>query len=297
MPPDRLISPKLTPAGPDVGSGEARQARLDDLGWGLLLIGHGTRDPVGREEFLQAADLVAQRAAPRPVEACFLEIAEPTIAAGLQRLAARGVAEVGVVPLLLLAAGHAKRDVPEALAAGAARCVGLRWHLAPHVGSHELVAALAAKRFAEALAAYGSPPAISQGVRTAPTLLVLVGRGTSDPDAMAEMGRFAAAHSASVAMPVEVCFMAAARPLLEEKLAEVARRGFGRVVVQPHLLFAGEVLDQLQAMVEVMRARNPQIEWVLAGRLGPDPLLAEAAWQQALHVIEFVAGTPPERSG
>src|SRR5688500_8451642 len=86
---------------------------------GYLLVGHGTRDAIGQAEFLQLAKLVAERASV-PVEPCFLELAQPTIEEGLQRLAQRGVQRVLIIPLLLFTAGHAKQDVPEAVAAFAA---------------------------------------------------------------------------------------------------------------------------------------------------------------------------------
>ena len=74
---------------------------------GLLLVGHGTRDRIGLSEIGEFGAKVARRLRARPVELGFIELAEPTIGAALDRLVERGAARVCVVPLLLFAAGHA----------------------------------------------------------------------------------------------------------------------------------------------------------------------------------------------
>src|SRR6185295_4543230 len=83
---------------------------------GVLLVGHGTRDPVGTEQFLAAARLMAAAMPDRLVEPSFLEIRQPDMADAFDRLAERGAQHVAVMPLLLLAAGHANRDIPAVLA-------------------------------------------------------------------------------------------------------------------------------------------------------------------------------------
>ena len=90
-------------------------------GTGVLLVGHGSREPEGVTEFLDTARLVAQRAGQAVVEPCFLEFARPTIDEGYCRLIERGARRVVVVPALLFAAGHGRRDIPAAVAAVAAK--------------------------------------------------------------------------------------------------------------------------------------------------------------------------------
>ncbi|MEE3220587.1 MAG: CbiX/SirB N-terminal domain-containing protein, partial [Planctomycetota bacterium] len=78
---------------------------------GLLLVGHGTRSSRGRDELLTTANAVGSRME-IVVEPAFLELTEPTIDDAVTRLADRGVRRMTVMPLLLFAAGHAKRDIP-----------------------------------------------------------------------------------------------------------------------------------------------------------------------------------------
>ena len=58
---------------------------------GLLVVGHGTRDPQGIDEFIQTVRWIAERCHPEPVEPCFLELAAPTIHEGVDALVRRGV--------------------------------------------------------------------------------------------------------------------------------------------------------------------------------------------------------------
>src|SRR5262245_11520322 len=94
-------------------------------GEGLLLVGHGTRDAAGQEEFLKLASLVSGRRSALIVEPCYLEFAGPTIAQGVDRAVARGAHRLTVAPILLFAAGHAKQDIPAAVMNAAARHAGL----------------------------------------------------------------------------------------------------------------------------------------------------------------------------
>jgi sirohydrochlorin cobaltochelatase len=183
------------------------------------------------------------------------------------------------VPVLLFRAGHARRDVPEALAAAAARH-GLAVRQAEPLGCHPAIVALARRR--REAAAEGR-----DAVAAPATRLVVLGRGSSDPRAVCQLCRLTLAASAGVpaAMPLHLGFAAAARPTLDEALAEAcAAAGVRRIIVQPHLLFAGHVEGQVDAAVARGRARRPDIEWLRAARLGADPAVAAALVDRALEV-------------
>ena len=82
----------------------------------LVVVGHGTRDDGGAEEFLAFVDRVTQRAAGLAVGGGFIELADPPLTDAVAGLVARGHRRFVAVPLVLVAAGHAKGDVPAALA-------------------------------------------------------------------------------------------------------------------------------------------------------------------------------------
>jgi sirohydrochlorin cobaltochelatase len=240
---------------------------------GILVVGHGTADPVGAAETRQVAHLVAGLMPGVPVELGFLEVIGPTIADAVTALAARGCSEVVVAPLLLFAAGHARRDVPEAVR-DAAVAAGVSAVQADPLGCHEAIVRLADARRREAIA--GLPP-----VPDADSALVVIGRGSSDPTAREQLDAFVRATRPRPSR-VELGFVAAARPTLDEAFATAARGArVRRVIVQPHLLFRGHVEEQVSAALARARQAHPAVEWVQVARLGADPLVAQAVVDRA----------------
>jgi len=238
----------------------------------LVIIGHGTRDLQGVAEFRQLVAMVAAARADWIVEPCFLELAPPDVPAGLDRAVERGAERVVALPLLLFAAGHAKRDVPELLKAARRRHPGVHFAQASHLGCHPSLIELSVARYREAAA----------GLAAEKRVLLLIGRGSYDATANAEMAQFARLRFE--AEPVgwyEVAFTAMAAPLLEQAIPVVAAMPFEEVVVQPHLLFAGELAERVRAAVAAARDRFPDRRWTCLDHLGPAPLLVNAILERA----------------
>ncbi len=269
---------------------KGRAVADDDTRVGWLLVGHGSRETVGTTEFLEVAREVARRrgehlASPVAVEPCFLEFAEPTIAQSFHRLVNQGVRRVVVVPVLLFAAGHAKRDIPEAVAAVAAEYPTVRVEQISHLGCSPDLLALSQHRYCqatEASLAEEAPPTNTSGI-VGKTLLILVGRGSFDPDAIAEMHEYARQLASSLQATqsdcpseVEVAFVAMAQPALEAVLATAALGAYERIVVQPHLLFGGVLVERITSIVAEFAGQFPRIKWVVSGHLGPAPQVASA---------------------
>jgi sirohydrochlorin ferrochelatase len=75
-----------------------------------------------------------------------------------------------------------------------------------------------------------------------------------------------------------------AQPAFEQVADQLARdSATSPVVVQPHLLFRGELLSQLRQRVEGLRRQRPELEWTLTEPIGPSDSLAsivlERYWQ------------------
>jgi sirohydrochlorin ferrochelatase len=83
------------------------------------------------------------------------------------------------------------------------------------------------------------------------------------------MHEFARLRQAESGYRTEVAFLAMARPLLPEKLARIAAERPANVVVQPHLLFQGDLVDSLRQQVEDAQATHAATKWAAA------PLLAD----------------------
>lgn len=245
---------------------------------GILVIGHGTRDSRGQGEFLRIVQMMAGRAE-QPVEAAFLELVEPSIEQGLERLIARGIRQVTAIPVLLFTAGHARRDVPDGLAHAAAQLqrAGL-WNAADPLqirqteplDCHPRIVALSELRYQHALAERAPVPAEE-------TCLVLISRGSSDPQTPANLRRLAESRRQPAPYGrFELGFVAAAQPSLKDALSAAAQSSARRIVVQPHLLFPGQVLDEVRTAVAQAAREYSDREWIIADVLGADPELAVA---------------------
>lgn len=258
-------------------------------GVGALVIGHGTADTVGAGETRSVADAVATLLPDVPVELGFLEVIGPTIAEALGRLAARGCREIVAAPLLLFSAGHAKRDVPEAIAAGAAMH-GLRVVQAEPFGCQREILELSRRRRHEAVVSL-RPTAAAE------TVLVMIGRGSSDPGAVSQLRSFVEQSLAGDAHGrpgrIELGFVAAAEPRLDDALrmaCDPNDRLVRRILVQPHLLFRGHVEEQVSEAVRRGRIARPDLEWVQVSRLGADPLVARAVAVRVAEAAGIAAG-------
>ena len=190
------------------------------------------------------------------------------------------LAELVVVPLLLFAAGHAKQDIPQAVSAALPANSGFRLRQANPLGCHTKVLEAAAQRFQQVVED-------DKQVSTDDTLLLLVGRGSSDPAAVLETRRFANLLAARCGISqVETAFLAVAQPSVVDCLRDLASSRFGRLVVQPHLLFAGELISEIGGLIAEVRTTTPAKRWLLASHLGPCRLVAEAARDRFLAARE-----------
>lgn len=116
----------------------------------------------------------------------------------------------------------------------------------------------------------------------ADTLLLLVGRGSSDPDANANVAKVARFLQEGYPTAwASWAYSGIARPLLEEAMPVCARMGFRRIVVQPYFLFTGILLKRIYAYVEERRQTRPDLEIIAAPHLQAHPLLLDAFAQRA----------------
>jgi len=237
---------------------------------GVLLVGHGTREPVGVAQFLELAERFSASWPEVTVAPCFLELAEPPIAAGIDRLLAAGIDELIVAPLLLFSAGHAQEDIPTAVEAAivaAGRSDLPRWQTEP-LEDHPELLALSQIRFEQAR---GDRP-VDQATR-----LVMIGRGSRDAGATAAMQRYAKLHAQQVGVgPPIVGFLAVQQPNLQQALALAAADTPARVIVQPHLLFEGLLSAEIREAVAEAGQHWPHISWSCAAPLGPEPQVLRA---------------------
>jgi sirohydrochlorin cobaltochelatase len=183
----------------------------------LLLAAHGSSDQAGGDAFAALAERVGKLAADGTrVAGGFIELSAPALREAVADLAAAGGhadpaaagghANMVTIPLMLSAAGHAKGDIPAALARERTRHPAVRFTYGRPLGPHPALIDLLDKR----VAAVGgdTPPAV-----------LLVGRGSTDPDANADVVKTARLLWEGRDYPLaETAFVSLARPDVAEGL-------------------------------------------------------------------------------
>jgi sirohydrochlorin ferrochelatase len=225
-----------------------------------------------------------------PVELSYLEISEPTISVGVDRLVARGVERIIVAPLLLFEAGHAKNDVPELLNEAIKDKPNIRLISLPPFGMDPVILSLSEARLETAKQISLSPipppplhPSSPHSSCVANRMLLVIGRGASDPVAIAQLREFAARRASRAQVSALLSgFVAVAKPDLKTALQICAGSNQSTILVQPHLLFTGRVLSEIREAVEQAAARTPEKSWFLAPHLGPDPGIAKMIVERAI---------------
>jgi sirohydrochlorin ferrochelatase len=184
---------------------------------------------------------------------------------------------------MLTAAGHVKNDVPSEIQEARERHPGVDFRMARPLDIHPALLELCHVRYLEALAGLDDVPA-------GETLLLLVGRGTSDPDANANVARVSRFLWESYGVGwAGVAFSGLASPGVDEALTVCRRMGFARVVVQPYLLFDGVLVKRVAEATHRHAEADPRTQFVTVGHLKAHPLLVQA-FEDRAH--EAVYGSP-----
>lgn len=232
---------------------------------GVMLCGHGSRDKQAVTEFAVLARHLKERMLHYPVEYGYLEFATPIIRTGLDRLREQGVNRVLAVPGMLFAAGHAKNDIPSVLNTYAA-ANNLRIDYGKELGIDPKMMRAAGDRVQEALTS------ASPGVPLHETMLVVVGRGASDPDANSNVSKVTRLLWEGFGFGwAETAFSGVTFPLVEPALNHAAKLGYRRIVVFPYFLFTGILVERIYEATDAVSSRFPDIEFIKAPYLNDHP--------------------------
>ncbi|HUY48020.1 MAG TPA: sirohydrochlorin chelatase [Streptosporangiaceae bacterium] len=227
----------------------------------LLIVGHGSRDATGVATFRQLIRRVREHSRGRlpAVDGGFIELSAPSVSEVVPRLAAGRQAEVVAVPLVLTAAGHGKGDIPAALAREQVRHPGLRFRYGRPLGPHPVLQDLLEARIEAVLG--GSP--------RCGTHVVLAGRGSTDPDANAEVAKVARLlWEGRGYADVGLSFISLAEPSVPAALDKARRLGADRIVVAPYFLFPGVLPGRVASQARQFADEHPGIEVRVAGLIG-----------------------------
>jgi sirohydrochlorin cobaltochelatase len=226
---------------------------------GLLLVAHGSVCARSALEVQALTDLVGLSLPDVAVEAGYLEMSEPPAGLVADRLVERGCRRIVVLPLMLLSAGHAKSDVPAVVQEARSRHPDVAFPFGAPLGVSRVPVELLGKAV------------VAAGGASLP--LLMIARGTSDPDANAEACKAARLVAEWTGSPFAYTgFSGVTGPSVPEAADVFARLGFARLAVSWWFLGHGKLIERgRSALAEFTAATG--VEIVDAGHLGPEPAL------------------------
>ncbi|MEM6662841.1 MAG: sirohydrochlorin chelatase [Pseudomonadota bacterium] len=225
-------------------------------GIGIMICGHGSRSKAAEEEFGLLAKGLRARYPDTPLEHGFLEYSAPNIHMGLDRLRDAGVDHIVAVPGMLFAATHAKNDIPSVLTTYQAKHAHLTVSYGRELGLHPQMIAAFEARILEVLGL----DHVHDG-DLYDTMLVVVGRGTSDTLANAEAARLTRIVTENLGFGwSETVYSGVTFPSVGRGLEMALKLGFKRIVVAPYFLFTGRLIDRIYGYVDRVAATVPDVE-------------------------------------
>lgn len=248
----------------------------------LLIAGHGTRDDAGAAAFRDFVQELARRNPELPVAGGFIELSPPPLGDAVTDLVDRGVKRFAAVPLMLVSAGHAKGDIPAALTREKERHPGISYTYGRPLGPHPSLLKVLDRRLDEALGGAARTPEDRADVT-----VLLVGRGSTDPDANAEV------HKAARLLwegrgyaGVETAFVSLAAPDVPSGLDRCVRLGAKRIVVLPYFLFTGILPDRVRQQTDGWAAAHPDTEVLSANVIGPEEELLDLVMERYREAVK-----------
>ncbi|MBI3637027.1 MAG: sirohydrochlorin chelatase [Candidatus Rokubacteria bacterium] len=232
----------------------------------VLLVGHGSREQPGNDEFLRFCEAARPHLGPEALETCFIELTTPLVPESLDRCVEGGARRIVMLPVILMAAGHVKVELPHELDEAKERHPGVDFRYGRHIGLDPLVIQIVMQRLAE----------VEDQTQWAPdeTAVLVVGRGSSDPDANSDLFKLARLlWEARRYRWVETCFIGVTGPTLPEGLERCAILGARRILVVPYFLFTGVLIPRIHRIVGEFLDGHPGVQARLADYLNAHPNL------------------------
>ena len=248
---------------------------------GIMVCGHGSRDERAVTQFKQVSEQLKARWGHLPVDYGFLEFATPIIRTGLDNLREQGCELILAVPGMLFAAGHAKNDIPSVLNTYAAQHDGLTIKYGRELAVDLKMLKAAGDRIQEAI------DACDDDVPLHETMLVVVGRGASDPDANSNVTKVTRMLWEGFGFGwAETCYSGVTFPLVEPGLEHYAKLGYKRLLVFPYFLFTGILVDRIYDSVDVVAERHPDLDFVKVPYLNDHPKVMETFAERVWEILD-----------
>ena len=246
---------------------------------GVLFCGHGSRRKSGTDAFKELIAIFRQRYADYEVDYGFLEFNHPLYEAAVERLYQKGVRKIYALPVILFAGSHAKNDIPYELNTIQSYYSDLTIVMGRPIGVSSFVLDLSKKILTE------KEKELSP-VDRRETCLLVIGRGTTDPDSNADVHKLCSMTWEGMGYGfATVGYSGTAYPSITDSLQLIDKLGFKRTLVIPFFFFTGVLLERIYAVVEEFNQQSSS-EYVYTRAFGTDEYILKAFDERFLEARE-----------
>ncbi|SHM90251.1 sirohydrochlorin chelatase [Gracilibacillus kekensis] len=228
----------------------------------VIYICHGSRLQKAKIESYALIDKVKKGVDIPLQETCFLELQEPTLSETVHKVIEKGATNVIIMPILLLTAGHAKKDIPNIIDKEKDKYPDVDFIYGRAIEVDYKMVEILIDRISTCTSEVEEYD------------LLLVGRGSSDRSAVEDTERIV--HLLKEYYPnnkIEKCFLAASEPKFEALLLEKVKDNKS-VLILPYLLFTGLLDKGIKEFIEQFELQKDQ-KLLLADYLGHHPNVTE----------------------
>jgi sirohydrochlorin cobaltochelatase len=247
-------------------------------GQALLLMAHGSRDADARSEYRRIHAALIERLAPTSVVFSVLEFPGddglPSIVDGWKQCLVAGARRIVALPFFLFPAGHVREDLPGVLRKARAAGGWADLELLPPLGTADELLAVLDTRAGEA----------AGGAAAEHTAVILVGAGTSDPDANGDLCKAARLfweRSNERYPQVEAAWVSLTRPTVSEVIDRAVRLGADQIVAVPYFLNTGVLLKRIDNRLAEAREKYPEVAITRGAHFGLHPSLLDLLERRA----------------
>ncbi|KHE70244.1 sirohydrochlorin chelatase [Halobacillus sp. BBL2006] len=215
----------------------------------VLYVSHGSRVEETREEAVSFLHAVHEHVDVPLWGICFLELTEPDMRSGIERLIKHGATEIAIVPVLLLSAGHYYKDIPEEITEAMSLYPNVKYKYGKPIGIQDRIIDVLDQRVRE-----------TESFDAMNTDILLVGRGSKNPETKRSIETIARRLEEKLQVTdIEVSYLAACRPSFEEGLERALKKESETIVV-PYLWFTGLLIKSMTKKVNQLQEEGHGIK-------------------------------------
>lgn len=231
----------------------------------IFIVAHGSKSPIGQAQLRSTIQLLKDALPDRRISFGFLELAKPNIEDALHQFVDEKTERITIIPLVLLAAKHEKSDIAGAVEMARSKYPNVQFNYGRDLG---VSLALNSAFFENATIDFAN--------NTSEFSMLLVGRGSSDPDANSDLFKVGRLLSEVYEIRnVEPCFISLTYPQIPEGLNRLFLHQTRSLLVVPYFLFAGVLVDRITEQVNRWNKSYPNVSAHISKELGPSATIVQ----------------------